>query len=328
MKKLLIFFVCFVLMSILAPNPTRAGYLDECLTSILPMNDGTYIAGVQCNYFDFFIYLDNDGKTVKRDYVPQPWLEKLHLVDYTSDGKLYFTYQPDESMPFLRGMVCNYTWDAVNETGLEGMFKITVANNRWWGITASADSKPVIREVSFDGFHQIDHTLPERKGVDYFKDMVSFTADSKGDLILLFCHTFKNGYSGDGIIRKISNGKVVAQWIVDVPHVPESDVQIMWVGPEIDKDANIIVGHYEMPCTAKNDDRVRIHKYGPKGSHEWVWGEKLYIISDIKIAPDGTIVVLRPGGPIYSLTPDGKFKGEIIIDGISVLGEPECSQKK
>jgi len=328
MKKRLMFFFCFVLLLILAPDPSGAGYLDECLTRILPMKDGTFIGAVQCNYFDFFIYLDKDGKPVKRQYVPQIRLEKLHLVDFTSDGKLYFIYQPEEGLPLFRGIVCDFSWNIASETGLEGMYKIIAANDRWWGISATEDGKPIIREVSFDGYRQVDHKLPDIKGVDYFKDIVSFTVDSKGDQILLFCKTLEGGFSGDGIIRRISDGKLVAQWIVDAPHVPESNVQIEWVGPITDKNGNIIVGHCETPCSAKNDDRVRVHKFGPKGSHIWTWGEKLYLVSDIKIADDGTIFILRPGGPIYMLSPDCKYKGQVIIEGISVLTEPECSQNK
>jgi hypothetical protein len=327
MRNILIFLISFILSTIFMTSPSNAGYLDECLTRILPVSDGTYICAVQCNSFDFFIYVDKEGKPFKRLYVPKVWLEKLRLIDFKTDGRIFFAYQPDPYQMKFRGLVCNYSFDALKEAGLETMLKITLANDAWWGIASTSDEKPVLREISLDGFHQVDHKLPERNGIDYFNDMVSFTVDPKGDQILLFCHTFKTGFSGDGIIRKIHDGKIVAEWIVDVPHVPETDVQILWVGPITDKDGNIIVGHYEMPCTAKNDDRVRIHKYGPRGSEQWVWGEKLYIITDIQIAPDGTIVVLRPGGPIYSLTPDGKYKGEIIIDGISVLGEPECSQQ-
>ncbi|MCD6218445.1 hypothetical protein J7L05_11405 [bacterium] len=73
---------------------------------------------------------------------------------------------------------------------------------------------------------------------------------------------------------------------------------------------------------------MTVHKYNSNGAELWTWGEGLYILSDIRIARDGTIVLFRPGVPIYKLSPEKEYLGEVIIDGVTVLGEPECSDDK
>jgi len=309
-------------------SQSHAGYLDECLTKILPAEDGSYIAALQCDYLDFFLYLDKDGKPYKRNYVPKPLCDRIHLVDFIPEERMFLLYSPGEGIPLYRGMVCDFKWNILFETGLEGMFGIIVAHGCWWGLTLNTEGKPIIREVSFDGFETIDHPLPEIKGVDYIKDLINFTVDMNDDIVMLFCSTDEKGFSGDGIIRKIRRGKMIAQWVVDIPYVPEMGIEIGWVGPVTDEKCNVIVGHYETPCSAQHDDRVRVHKFGPTGASIWTWGEKLYILSDIRISGDGSIIILRPGGPIYRLSPDCKYKGQILIEGITQLGEPECGKGK
>ena len=205
---------------------------------------------------------------------------------------------------------------------------ISVANGSWWGVALSQDNVPVVREVSFDGFKTRDYPLPDVKGVKYFEDLISFTVDRNNEIVMLFCAKSESGGSGDGVIRRIRDGKMVSQWVIDVPHVPEMEIEIGWVGPVTDEKCNVIIGHYENPCSAINDDRVRISKYAPNGGLVWTWGEKLFLISDICLSGNGTINILRPGGPVYRLTPDCGYIEQVIIGDITQLGEPECGNKR
>jgi hypothetical protein len=323
MRNCLFILFLSVFISAVFISTADAAYLDECLTKVVMKDDGTFVAAVQCGHLDFFLDIDKDGRVIKRNYVPPELRDKVVLVDFKPEDRMYLIYTPDDSYGNYRGMVCDFDWNVKFETGLEGMIWLTMANGSWWGIV----SGPKIRMVSFDGYEKKDFPLPEMKGVD-LHDLMGFTVDPKGDFILLFCNRGEDGSSGDGIIRKIRNGKVITQWIVDVPYVPENKIYIQWLNPVVDLEGNIYIAHYENPCDARNDDRVRIHKFTPQGSEEWVWGEKLFIISDVRVSNDGTIVVLRPGGPIYSLSQKLEYKGQTLIDGITILGEPECGKAK
>ncbi|MFH1515893.1 MAG: hypothetical protein ABIG42_10595, partial [bacterium] len=174
----------------------------------------------------------------------------------------------------------------------------------------------------------IDHPLPELKGVNYFKDLIGFTVDSDDVFVMLFSPIDENGYCKDGMVRKIKDGKLVAHWLIDIPNVPEMDLYISWVSPVVDVDDNIYIAHYEYPCGAKTDDRVRVHKYNRKGAELWTWGEGLFVLSDLRIASDGSVVLFRPGGPVYKLSPEKEYLGQVVIDGITLLDEPDCPQNK
>jgi hypothetical protein len=304
---------------------SNAAYLDECLSKGMQLNDGSYIFAVQCGFLDFFIYTDAKGEITKRNFVPVIWQDLLTLVDFIPEDRIYAIYQPDPNNTDHRGIVLDFKWKMIKETGLEGMSWVTVTQGAWWGLVHGKDGA-IMREVSFDGYENIDHKLPEIKGADYYRDLRGFAIDSKGNWVFLFCHEDESGFSGNGIIRVMHDGKNVRQWIVDIPYIPGTDTLIRWVGPIIDHNDNIIVGHYENPCDAVNRDRVRIHKYTPTGVEKWSWGDVLYIISDIRVLTDGSVLILRPGGPIYKLSSDGKYLGEVPINGITILGEPDCGK--
>jgi hypothetical protein len=313
------------LITLILVAPVHAGYLDECLQEILPLENGSYIGAMQCGYLDFFMYIDEKGKITRRNFVPPYWRDTLKLVDFIPEDRLYAIYfSDDESDSGTHGVVCDFKWNVIFDTGLQDMHWVTNANGTWWGLVDG----PAIREVSFDGIESTDHPLPELKGVDYFKDLIGFTVDTDDVFIMLFSPVDESGYCKDGMIRKVHKGELTGQWLIDIPNVPEMDLFISWVSPVVDYDDNIYVAHYEYPCGAKTKDRVTVHKYNSNGAELWTWGEGLYILSDIRIARDGNIVLFRPGGPIYKLSPEKEYLGEVIIEGVTVLGEPECSDDK
>lgn len=326
-KKLVTLLISLIFL-INLPVMANAGYVDECLREVLPMKDGTYIGAVQCGKLDFFIYFNEIGTISRRNFVPPNWRDTLKLVDFIAEDRMYLIYYCEDEMSEYgkgtHGVVMDFKWKILFETSLKDSYWVTTKNGTWWCLVDG----PAIREVSFDGLDDIVHPLPELQGVDYFKDLIGFTVDSDDTFVMLFSPIDENKYCKDGMVRKVKNGEVVAQWLIDIPNVPEMDLIISWVSPVIDENDNIYIAHYEYPCGAKTDDKVRVHKYNRNGAELWTWGEELVVLSDLRIAPDGTIVLFRPGGPLYKLSPEKEYLGEILIEGITVLGEPDCPQDK
>ena len=290
------------------------------------MDDGTYIGAVQCGKLDFFIYFDEIGKISRRNYPPPNWRDKLKLVDFIPEDRMYLIYDSDDENSEYgkgtHGIVMDFKWNVLYETGLQDTYWVTTKNGSWWCLVDG----PAIREVSFDGLDIIEHPLPEFRGVDYFKDLIGFTVDSDDVFVMLFSPIDENEYCKDGMVRKVKNGELVAHWLIDIQHVPEMDLHISWVSPVVDDDDNIYIAHYEYPCGAKTDDRVRVHKYNRNGAELWKWGEGLFVLSDMRIARDGTIVLFRPGGPIYKLSSEKEYLGQVVIEGITVIDGPDCPQ--
>jgi len=65
------------LITLILIAPAHAGYMDKCLQEILPLENGSYIGAMQCGYLDFFMYIDEKGNIIRRNYVPQYWRDTL-----------------------------------------------------------------------------------------------------------------------------------------------------------------------------------------------------------------------------------------------------------